>query len=458
MKKTQLWLSTLALPLDYAMLIVAGLSAYGLRFKSFVTDYRPIYFNLPLGDYLPTLAVAALLWLFLFAISGLYQINQHIKFSKEIGRVFVACTAGLSLIILLFFFNPNLFNSRFIVLVGWALSIFFVSLGRVVLRLWRTYLYKHGLASVNIILIGNDNSTDEIEKLFSHNLKLGFRIICRLRDIDSVYANEQLKEADEIIVGDTSLNRTQYLKLVDYCLYNHLGFRYAADMFEAQSHNVVVHTFAGIPLVEIKRTSLDGWGRVVKRCVDIVLSLILIILLIPVWLIVGLIIVVTSGWPIFVSLVRVGERRNEFKLYKFRSMILNAHLLKAKLLAQNERADGPLFKMTNDPRITKVGKYLRYYSIDELPQLWNVLKGEMSLVGPRPHEPSEVALYKQNDFKLLNIKPGITGLSQISGRSNLSFEDEAKLDIFYVENWSIWTDFVILIKTLVVVLQRRNAV
>lgn len=458
MKKTQLWLSTLALPIDYAMLVLAGLSAYALRFRSFVTDIRPIYFNLPFSNFIPTLAAVALLWIILFAISGLYQLNQNIKFSKEIGRVFVACTAGLSSIILMFFFNPNLFNSRFIVLVGWALSILFVSLGRVALRIFRTHLYKNGFASANIILIGNDNSTDEIEKLFNNNLRLGFKIICRLRDISSIYNNEHIKEADEIIVGDTSLSRAEYLKLVDYCLYNHLGFRYAADMFEAQSHNVVIHTFAGIPLVEIKRTSLDGWGRVVKRGVDVLFSISLIILLTPLWLIVSFVIIITSGWPVFVSLTRVGEKRTPFKLYKFRSMVPNAHLLKNELLSQNERADGPLFKMTNDPRVTKVGKYLRHYSIDELPQLWNVLKGEMSLVGPRPHEPLEVAQYKQNDYKLLNIKPGITGLSQISGRSNLSFEDEAKLDIFYVENWSIWTDFVILIKTLVVVLQRKNAV
>lgn len=458
MKKIQLWLSTIALPLDYAMLVLAGLSAYSLRFKSFVTDYRPIYFNLSLGDFLPLLLMVSLVWLVLFALSGLYQINQNLKFSKEIGRIFLACTAGLSAIIFLFFFNPNLFNSRFIVLAGWALSFLYVSIGRLILRWVKTYLYKKNLASLNVILIGSNDSTEELEKLFISSPNLGFKVLARLNQLADIYHNDLINTADEVIVGDTSFDRDEYVKLINYCFYNHVGFRYAADMFEARSHNILVHTFAGIPLVEIKRTPLDGWGRVVKRLIDILLSVFLLLGLIPLWIIVSFLIVVTSGWPIFVSLPRVGERRKLFNLYKFRSMVLNAHLLKNDLMSQNERADGPLFKMSNDPRVTKLGRVLRRYSIDELPQLWNVLKGEMSLVGPRPHEPGEVAKYKDSDYKLLNIKPGISGLSQISGRSNLTFEEESKLDIFYVENWSIGTDFVILIKTIVVVLQRRNAV
>ena len=138
-------------------------------------------------------------------------------------------------------------------------------------------------------------------------------------------------------------------------------------------------------------------------------------------------------------------------------MIVNAEKMKKKLLDKNERTDGPLFKIKDDPRITRVGKFMRKWSIDELPQFWNVLKGNISLVGPRPHEPHEVDKYEKHHKKLLNIKPGITGMAQVSGRSDLEFEEEVKLDTFYIENWSPWLDLVILIKTPLVVLLRKGA-
>ncbi|HLC99902.1 MAG TPA: sugar transferase, partial [Patescibacteria group bacterium] len=151
-------------------------------------------------------------------------------------------------------------------------------------------------------------------------------------------------------------------------------------------------------------------------------------------------------------LKRVGQNGKIFHLYKFRSMIDGAHRLKADLRKFNERKDGPLFKMTNDPRITRVGKILRKTSLDEFAQLFNVLKGEMSLVGPRAHEPEEVAQYTREYRKLLTVRPGITGLPQISGRDKLEFSREAQLDIFYIERWSLKMDFIILLKTPFVVL------
>jgi lipopolysaccharide/colanic/teichoic acid biosynthesis glycosyltransferase len=148
-----------------------------------------------------------------------------------------------------------------------------------------------------------------------------------------------------------------------------------------------------------------------------------------------------------VQLKRVGQKGKIFKMYKFRSMVKDAHLMKSEIKNLNERPDGPLFKMKNDPRVTTFGKFLRRTSLDELPQLFNVLAGEMSLVGPRPHEPEEVSEYQRGYRKLLTIKPGITGMAQVSGRSSLLFSEEAKLDIFYIENWSILLDLIILLKT-----------
>lgn len=457
MKRSQLIFSTIALPIDYLMLLAAGLIAYQLRFESFIRASLPVQFDLPLATYFRTLLLAALVWLVLFSFSGLYNLRNQLKFSQELGRVFLGCTSGLALIILLFFFNPNLFNSRFIVLAGWGLSLILVSFGRLSLRLFRTSLYRHGLGTNKILLIGNDVTAEALAKLFIKSPQLGF-VVIKKADARSLNLEQDSTGVDEVIVGDSSLSHEENLKILEFCTSHHLGFKYVADMFEAQSHNVISHTLAGVPLIEIKRTPLDGWGRIIKRITDLILAITLFVALSPVLLILAVLIIIDSGWPPLVALSRVGEAGKEFKIFKFRSMIKNAAAMKNDLMGYNERSDGPLFKMSNDPRITRIGGFLRRTSFDEFPQLWNVIKGEMSLVGPRPHEPGEVANYQQHHRKLLNIKPGLTGLAQVSGRSSLSFEEEAKLDTFYVENWSWGQDLIIIIKTIIVVWQRQSAV
>jgi lipopolysaccharide/colanic/teichoic acid biosynthesis glycosyltransferase len=220
--------------------------------------------------------------------------------------------------------------------------------------------------------------------------------------------------------------------------------------------NVELNTFDGAPIIEIKRTSLDGWGKIIKRAVDIFGSLVGLIILSPFFLITALIIKIDSSGPVFVKLKRISQKQN-FYLYKFRSMIKNAEELKKEILDKNERNGGPLFKIKNDPRITRFGRLLRKYRIDESPQLLNVLKGEMSLVGPRPHQPDEIAQYAKHHKKVLLIKPGITGMAQISGSSDLPFEEEVKLDTYYIENWSLMKDIYILLKTLIVLFRDKSA-
>ncbi|MBI5465707.1 MAG: sugar transferase [Candidatus Kerfeldbacteria bacterium] len=458
MKRSQLLLATIALPIDYFMLVLAGLVAYQLRFQSWVREFRPVVFHLPLAEYFPLVLAAAAVCLLLFALAGLYALTNQLKLSQEIGRLFLACSAGLALIIVLFFFNPQLFSSRFIVLAAWLLSFVLTSLGRVALRLGRTNLYRRGWGVSRVLLAGSDEITAALGKLFHNSPQLGYKVVQQIAPSAISNLNEFTSNVDEVVVGDPTLTHEFTLRILEYCVTHHLGFKYAADMFEAQSHNVLIHTLAGVPLIEIKRTALDGWGRVAKRIFDLIMSVVLLAALSPLLLCLGLIIWFDSGQPVVVALERIGEAGEKFRLFKFRSMVHNAHLLKDDLRAYNERPDGPLFKMANDPRVTKFGRLLRRTSLDELPQLWNVIRGDMSLVGPRPHEPNEVASYQLRHHKLLNIKPGITGMAQISGRSNLSFEDETKLDTFYIENWSLNADLVILVKTIVVVLQHKNAV
>ena len=225
---------------------------------------------------------------------------------------------------------------------------------------------------------------------------------------------------------------------------------------------------AGVPLVEIKTTPLEGWGRIAKRIFDVFISLLLILFFSPLLIIFAVLIKLESHGPVIYKNERV-SKEGIFNLFKFRSMYLQycigpeyqnnqtAFDFERELIQRQNTKEGPVYKIRNDPRLTKLGKFIRRWSIDELPQLVNVLFGTVSLVGPRPHQPREVALYQRHHKKVLAIKPGITGLAQISGRSDLSFEEEVKLDTYYLENWSLWFDLVIILKTPIAILKKRRA-
>ena len=196
--------------------------------------------------------------------------------------------------------------------------------------------------------------------------------------------------------------------------------------------------------------------EVIKRLIDVVCSFLGVLVLSPLFIIIAIIIKTTSKGPVFFSQKRVGKNGKEFDMYKFRSMVVNAEELKEKLADQNEMS-GPMFKMKDDPRVTKVGKFIRKTSIDELPQLWNVIKGDMSLVGPRPSLPKEVAQFEDWMHKRLEVKPGLSCFWQVSGRHNIDFEDWMKLDIKYVEENSTWVDIKLIFKTVGVLLGDKNA-
>ena len=196
--------------------------------------------------------------------------------------------------------------------------------------------------------------------------------------------------------------------------------------------------------------------EIIKRLIDVICSFIGVVVLSPLFIVIAIIIKATSKGPAFFSQKRVGKNGKEFDMYKFRSMVVNAEELKEKLVAQNEMS-GPMFKMKDDPRVTKVGKFIRKTSIDELPQLWNVLKGDMSLVGPRPSLPKEVAQFEEWMYKRLEVKPGLTCYWQVSGRNNIDFEDWMKLDIKYVDERSTFIDIKLIFKTVFVLFGDKNA-
>ena len=208
--------------------------------------------------------------------------------------------------------------------------------------------------------------------------------------------------------------------------------------------------------IENESTRGFSFYEVIKRVIDVVCSFVGVLVLSPLFVVIAIIIKFTSKGPVFFSQKRVGRDGKEFKMYKFRSMVVNAEELKEKLAAQNEMS-WPMFKMKDDPRVTKVGKFIRKTSIDELPQLFNVLKGDMSLVGPRPSLPKEVAQFEDWMYRRLEVKPGLTCYWQVSGRNNIDFEDWMKLDVKYVKERNLWIDIKLIFKTVFVLFGDKNA-
>lgn len=469
MKKSELFFSFLLVPLDFAMIALAGISAYYIRFAEFTTEIRPAIFNLPFGDYFKIVVVIAFLWLIIFAFSGLYSIKDARKLSKEIIRVILACSTGLVLIVVLIFFRRELFDSRFIVLAGWILAIVYVSFSRIFIRLIQRSLFKYDIGVHKIILVGNSQTTDNLMRYYSSAKNSGFEVAKRLRNFNIEDADElaeflKNKEIDEIVQSDPNLSKAEILRLYDFADEYHLTFKYAADLLGTKVLKTEVAHTAGVPIVEVKKTPLDGWGRIAKRIFDIIGSAFLIIILSPILLFTVLMIKLDSRGPIFFSrkddgayLHRVGQGGKLFRYFKFRSMLPGMDSMRYNELAEkNLRGDGPMVKIKDDPRVTRFGRFIRRWSIDELAELFLVFKGDMSLAGPRPHLPEEVAKYERHHKKVLTIKPGMTGLAQISGRSDLSFEEEVKLDTYYIENWTLLLDLMILLRTPLAVIRGRQ--
>ena len=479
MRRSEFILALIAVPVDYLMLLLAAVSAYFLRFSDFSKAIRPVIFNLPFDEYLHIAFLFSLLWILIFALSGLYRSARPSGLTREIFKIVSACSLGFLLIAVYIFFGRELFNSRFIVLGAWLFATVYVIIARSFLRWLQKTLYRFGVGVHKVILVGYGPTADNLLKEFFSRKTSGFEVVKRVRDfsldtaheleaflnIDTKLKSISQRPADEIIQADPNLSKAETLRLFDFANEQHLDFKYVADLLGVKVLRTEVLDIAGIPLVEVKRTTLEGWGMIWKRIFDIFISGLLIIILSPVLLIIALLIKLDSRGPVFFStrdngddVYRVGQKGLPFKYFKFRSMIVNSDSLRYNELAdKNIRTDGPLVKIKDDPRVTRFGRFIRRWSLDELPELFLVFSGRMSLVGPRPHLPEEVARYEQHQRKTLTIKPGITGLAQVSGRSDLSFEEEVKLDIYYIENWSPLLDITILLKTPLAVVRHRQA-
>lgn len=471
MKKSDLIFAAVLLPLDFFMLIAAGIAAYFLRFQTLV-DIRPILYTIPFSRYFVIVCIVSLVSLLFFALNGLYTID-HYRIRHEISKILTATSTSIMAVIIFIFFIQELFNSRFIVLAGWILAIVCVSTARIFLRLIKLLLFSYTIGSDKIAVIGSTKQAKSFINFIKKHRTLGYEVCAQ-----SENASEEFKKTlqemrkknllDELFIIDKNLTRDELQSIIQFAHASHIPVLYMADSIGSQFFQF--STIAGIPFLEVRRTRLEGWGRILKRTSDIFLSILLFILTLPIMCIVAICIKLESKGPIIYINERVGQNGKIFFVYKFRSMYIqdcigskydptgNAARYQEKLIKEKSERIGPVYKVLNDPRRTKVGRCIERFSIDELPQLCNVLKGEMSLVGPRPHMSIEVAGYQKRHRQLFVIKPGITGMAQIEGRSDLDFEDEAKLDLYYIEHWNLWLDLIIILKTPFVILTRKSRV
>lgn len=475
MKRPELVFAALLVPLDVLTLFGAALAAYHLRFAPLFTSLRPIIFNLPLQRYSEVILPAVTLWILVFALSGVYRISRR-TIAEELRAIFLAGSAAMAVIFAVLFFTLEDFDSRFIVLAGWGFAILFLSLERLIIRGVQRSLYFLRVGIRRVAMVGNNETSHVLKTTFETRRRYGVDVVATFERFDATSEDELRRLArqhtiDEILFTDTEANRETLTRLRAFSDIEHVDLRYSADLFSVGSVQTETSTIAGIPLMKIQRTPLDGWGAIYKRGFDIVASLLLLILLSPIMLFTILGILLETGLPILFRNERIGEAGAPFNTLKFRSMRAElsvgsqkglgnqkkAREIEEALIKQKSIKGGPVYKITHDPRVTRFGAFLRASSIDELPQLFNVLAGTMSLVGPRPHQPREVEHYEPHHRRVFTVRPGITGMAQISGRSDLEFEDEVRLDTFYIENWSPWLDFVILLKTPWVVLFRKGA-
>lgn len=474
MKRSELLFGVLKVPADFFMTVLAFQAAYKLRLLA--EDWgglKPIdYSVLPTEtEYFQFSLLAALALIIVFGLGKTYSMHSTFKFRRELWKVI---TLGLiwSMTMITYFFIARTFPfSRGAILISWLLAIIFVTFGRGFLRIIQSQFLQYGFGRRNLVFIGANNVSEEVRKKLSKDPSykiLGFigqsknqTQLKHLGEHKELIQLIQKHDIDEIIQTKTDISHEDNEAIIEICELNNVNYRFIPDLLEVRRTNVTIETIGEIPIISLKPTPLDGWGKVTKRILDIIGATIGLILLLPLFIAVSIAIKRDSKGPILFTKLedgsdvkRVGQYGKPFKFYKFRSMQHNTHSKRYTELADKDTRKGqPLVKIKNDPRVTKVGKFIRKYSIDELPQLWSVLKGDMSLVGPRPHLPEEVAKYQKHHYFVLTIKPGLSGLAQISGRSDLSFEDEVRLDRYYIENWSIWLDLKIIFRTIFTVVK-----
>lgn len=440
--------------------------AFGLAYYARYTLqlFAPVLdaFQAPFSAYAQLqIGYTVLMLIFLF-VAGVYTPQRGVSWFAELYRIINASTTVGVIVFAIIFLSRTLIYSRLMILWAIALTIVLLGVARLVERAVRRELRKRGLGVARVLIVGAGEMGRTVVRTMTARPDLGYKIVGfidddpskgelgRLKNLGGLERVEHIlntEPVDEVLITLPWMYQRKIVALVRTCQSHGVRARVVPDLFQLSLSRLDVDDLGGIPIIGIKEVRISRIGRLFKRALDIVLAALGLLLASPLMLLAALAIKLDSPGPVFFRQTRVGEHGRLFTVFKFRSMREGAEEELEQLLAYNE-ASGPLFKMKDDPRRTRVGRLLRTTSLDELPQFFNILLGDMSLVGPRPGLPSEVEQYQPWHRQRLEVQPGLSGLWQVSGRSDLTFDEMCLLDIYYIENWSLALDFVIMLRTI----------
>ena len=468
--------SLLLLLVDTLAIILALSLAYVLRVQY---DARPLVSDVYALEYVLGALIITPFWIATFALLGLYRMTIYSRRLQEWSRLAAGAFIGILLILGWEFVTQNsLLPARLVAVYALVGAFLLLVLEREFFRWLRAWLFKYGIGTSRVLIIGTSSAVADLAKNLADTKKSGYEVVAiagpkstlpkSLNVLHYPQVESALKFIDSnhittIIQTDLYENQERNQRILSAAQARHISYNFIPGEPEFYSGKNTVDVFLGYPMISVSQTPLTGWGEIVKLIFDTIISFFAILLLSPVFIVLMILQKILNPGPIFYVSKRLSRFSEPVQLIKFRSMSAKYGKKDAAEEFRDMGRDDLALeyethrKVEDDPRITRFGKFLRDTSLDELPQLFNVLKGDLSLVGPRPILPQEAKFNRSKTALLHSVRSGVTGLWQVSGRSNLSFEDRIELELFYAQNWSFWLDMKILFKTVAVVLRRDGA-
>ena len=468
--------SLILIAIDTLVLLVAFVLAYVIRVQY---DNRPLLANVYANDYLHAFIFIIPVWIIIFVALGLYQSSTYNRRLVEWSKITIGSFIGILLVIgWQFASSKNILPARLVAVYGFMAALLLIIIEREIMRFVRRLMFRYGKGVSRVLLIGGSSATSDIACGLADTINSGYHIVAiagpkkvvpselkvmHYSAVENALRDIRINKITAIIQTDLYDSADRNQKILSAAQSHHISYSFIPGEAEFYSGKNTIDVFLGYPMISVYQTPLVGWGAIAKRIFDMIISTILVILLSPVFLIIYIIKKIVDPGPAFYISKRLSRFSKPINLIKFRSMDAKYGNRDAADEFKEMGRDDLVIeykknrKVKNDPRITKFGKFLRIYSLDELPQIFNVLKGELSLVGPRPILPQETKMAHGRTALLHSVQSGVTGLWQVSGRSELSFDERIELELFYAQNWTFWLDIKILFKTVGVVLRKRGA-